>query len=292
MFEINTSIVDALIFAMEDQDTRRVVKVEDGSVLLCGPETEGEAFVSLPSWSSREGFRLMEDFLKTVRSPGPRRELTSALNRGRGVFKAFKEVLNNFPEVDKAFHDFKLRAMKAIIRAWYDDIREVQGLERLGPEPEETNDLIRDDFGIEVGAGASHRGSFLDLAEALIDEVGGLLPSAIIARESALLRASLEEEDWLGAWIEDGEGGLIAAAAAERESEEGWGMGRFFFIYVVPEFRRCGIGRALLSSLGEAFRREGNSILLFDLAFLPDEFAHDLETNGLRYYGCRGYFQP
>jgi GNAT superfamily N-acetyltransferase len=64
-----------------------------------------------------------------------------------------------------------------------------------------------------------------------------------------------------------------------------------FFVYVLPDFRRCGLGRALLSRLSQAFRAEGTELLALDSAFLPPEFGKALESSGFTSYGCRGYFQ-
>ena len=293
MFELNDSIVDALMFAMEDQEIKRLVSAQTGTVTAAADvDAQSDDFVPPPSWSSRDGYHLMEEFLKTIRSPGARRELTAALNRGRGVFRAFKEALLSFPEVDRAFHDYKSRAMRDVIRSWYDDLREAKGLSRLGEEPEDSSDLIADDLGIILGAGSSAPGKFLELVDAAAEDAVDLLPAPIISREAEITKEILGEEAWVGAWIEDGEGGLIAGAAATRQLFEGRTLCRIFFVYVLPDFRRCGMGRALLSTLCEHFRREGAEFITLDSALLPMDFSTALTTSGLSPYGCRGYFQP
>jgi GNAT superfamily N-acetyltransferase len=292
VFELSDAIIDAIVFSMEDQDSSRLVNLDSGAVEAPSEEGDPDGFAPPPPWSSREGYKLMEDFLRTVRNPGARHELSAALNRGRGVFKAFKEVLATFPEVERAFHDYKYRAMRGVIRAWYDDIREAAGLARLGEAPDDTEDLIKGELGIETGPGGPMAATFGLLAVQAAEEAHGLLPEALVAWEAEHVAKLLSGEDWLGAWIEDGEGGAIACAAAIREPVGGRCFGRLFFIYVLPDFRRSGLGRALVSALHAAFRAEDCDILVVDSGFLPGGFAEALAVSGLKGLGCRGYFQP
>lgn len=292
MFELNDSIIDAIVFAMEDQEGCRLIDSESGSVLMASETGGADArLVSPPTWSSREGYRLMENFVRTVRNPGARHELSTALNRGRGVFKAFKEALAASPELEKAFHDHKFRAMKTVIRSWYDDLREIRGLERLGPEPDELEDLIIDDFGIEIGGPERCAAQIAQLALAAQDEALEVLPEVLALREAEIVGAFLGSQDWRGAWIEDGENGAIAAAAARLEGTVARSFGRVFFVYVMPEFRRAGMGTSLVKALEQSFRREGMELLVLDSGYLPREFGEALEGEGLKAYGARGYFR-
>ena len=108
VFELSDSIIEDFIFAMEDQDGSWLVDLETGELIqLEGEEadgaaeqggeerdlSDGERYAAPPEWSSREGFKLMEGFLGTVRQPSARNDLGAALSRGKGVFKAFKEAL-------------------------------------------------------------------------------------------------------------------------------------------------------------------------------------------------------
>jgi len=230
VFELSDSIIEGIVFAMEDQAKEGLVDISTGAVVPRGPESGGGGFAEPPEWSSREGFELMESFLSTVRSPSARQDLSSSLNRGRGVFRAFKEALSAYPEIERAYHEYKAAAMRSIIRAWYDDLREGQGLERLGPEPEDSGDLVESDLGIALGEGGDERGAFIRLAEGLEVELLECLPESLVAAEGEALVSRLEEEGWIGAWIADGEGGVIAGAAASLES----GGGRSFRAAFLP----------------------------------------------------------
>lgn len=291
MFELDESAIDAIIFAMEDQDSHMVVDLSTGKLVPSGPGTEDSGFAVPPPWSSREGYHLMEGFLKTVRNPAARNELLASLNRGRGVFKAFKASLASFPDVERAFHEYKAREMHRIIAEWYDDAREANGLARLGQEPDETQDLIADDLGIHTGPGSQARRFFVSLLEEASDEALAFLPETIVACESEVLKDVFESQEWLAAWIEDGEGGAIAGAAALREQAAGRSLGRVVFVHVLPDFRRAGIGRSLFESLSSVFKVEGTKLLVLDSAFLPMEFAEALQSSGLSRFGARGYFK-
>lgn len=201
MFELDDATLDAIIFAMEDQDSARVVDLESGKVLDAAEAAGTVDGAKPPEWSSREGYHLMEEFVRTIRSPGARHELSSALNRGRGVFKAFKAALAEYPEVERAFHDFKIRAMRQVIRNWYDDLREAKGLERLGAEPEENEELIEGELGIQVGPPAEGRGRLLDLLHAAADESLEILPETLALHEGEIMEELLQGEDWIGSWI-------------------------------------------------------------------------------------------
>ncbi len=287
MFVLNDGIVEQIVFAMEDQDAKAVLDLETGEVLPAEGH-QGERYAVAPTWSSREGFRLMEEFLATVRLPSARRELALALGRGRGVFKAFKAVLVAYPDLERAFRDFKHRAMRRSISAWYDDLREAKGLERMGPEPEETDDLIVSDLDIHVDALSDSRRLLEPLIEAVGEEVLDFLPSAIATFELGRLRGELDaSRDGLCAWVDDGEGGAIGAAAAVRMEAGERGIGRIIFLSVREEFRRMGLGRALLRSLGSALKAEGLTFLILDSALLPQDFSERLSLYGHRSYGAR-----
>ena len=48
------------------------------------------------------------------------------------MFKAFKAVLAENEELERAFRDFKIRAMRRTIAIWYDDLREARGTRAPG----------------------------------------------------------------------------------------------------------------------------------------------------------------
>lgn len=289
MFELNDSLFDDIVFAMEDQEKGSRVDLATGAIVPRGPETGGGGYADPPLWSSRQGFRLMEDFLATVRSPSARQELSAALSRGRGVFKCFKESLALYPDVERAYHEFKTQTMRNVIRDWYDDLREREGLSRLGPEPEDSNDLVESDFGIQSGPGTGMSQAFEKLAELSMPELLETYPAPVVEEELDSLEQRLEEEDWRGVWVPDGEGGIIAGAAASVEENNGRPLARVFFVAVQPEFRQAGMGLALINRLTSECTQAGLDYMLLDLSFMPPAFCEIFENSGFKSYGIRAY---
>jgi hypothetical protein len=65
-------------------------------------EDEGnDRYIDLPEWTTNDGFRLMERFTAGLKNAVVRNELSQALNRGKGVFRSFKNVLGRYPQIEK-----------------------------------------------------------------------------------------------------------------------------------------------------------------------------------------------
>jgi Uncharacterised protein family (UPF0158). len=287
VFELSDKAVEQIVFAMEDQERATVVDLESGEVLP-SEGLSGDGYSRPPEWSSREGYKLMEDFLASVRSPSARRELSSALGRGRGVFKAFKAVLAEHEDLERAFRDFKVRAMRRTISTWYDDLREARGLSRLGPEPEETGELVLSDLEISLVPLDEARPQVMELWAEIEAESVASLPSPIAAFETARLRVELERSsNALCAIAADGEGGALGVAVGLREVAGNRSFGRIVFLAIRRDFRRMGLGVALLNALAKAFSAEGIGLVCLDSALLPPEFCSSLESLGFKAYGLR-----
>ncbi|HPK64195.1 MAG TPA: GNAT family N-acetyltransferase, partial [Sphaerochaeta sp.] len=92
-------LIDQIAFAMEDQNTESLLDLKQGAVITDDErsfldEDEREdphRFIELPEWTSADGFRLMEEYAEGVRNDAIRERLFFALNRGKGVFRAFKD---------------------------------------------------------------------------------------------------------------------------------------------------------------------------------------------------------
>jgi ribosomal protein S18 acetylase RimI-like enzyme len=287
LFELSEKVVEQIVFAMEDQEREFVIDLESGEALPAEGHS-GEGYVRPPVWSSREGFKLMEDFLASVHQPSARDALSAALARGRGVFKAFKAVLAERQDLERAFRGFKFRAMHRTIAIWYDDIREARGLERLGPEPEDTDELVLTDLDIGIIDLKEAKKYLLPLLEESEEEGMDSLPSHLVAFELERVRNEIAaSEDGLCAIAYDDEGGALGAALGFRTIVGERGFGRIVFLMVKKEFRRMGLGRTLLESLTKAFFREGMPLVALDSALLPSDFGSGLVSLGYKPYGLR-----
>lgn len=154
VFELTESLIDDIIFSMEDQNSEFVFDSKSASLvpldcLLVSEQDElgeNENIYPLPEWTSDKGFEIMERFAENVRVPKVREELQRVLANGRGVFRNFKNVLKEYPHIEKRFHNFKKSEMRAVVVEWYNSLRESWGLEKLNQDFEEYNELIQEDF--------------------------------------------------------------------------------------------------------------------------------------------------
>ncbi|MDR2070695.1 MAG: GNAT family N-acetyltransferase [Treponema sp.] len=252
-FELTEALIDSLLFAMEDQDSIFYLDTREGIVI---PENDAELngglkddrFISLPEWDSSEGFRLMERFAAGFKNTIIRNKLSAALDRGRGVFRAFKDVLAEYPQAERLWFAFKAREMRRIIMDWYNGLREEWGLARIGTEPEETGDLVLEDFCFRDALPQD-----LAAVEALHHEYLDGLRETLRQRVPEKTARSFAAER-TGAWIFPGDHAIIA------ETGDGDFAGyiaatiRGDALYVAalevrPEYRGLGIGETLLSLL-------------------------------------------
>ncbi|MBP3771885.1 MAG: GNAT family N-acetyltransferase [Treponema sp.] len=153
-FELTESLIESIIFSMEDQNSDFALDADSGSVvpldsLLSSQIDELEAKESLyplPSWTSDDGFEIMEKFAEGLRIPKIQGELLQVLANGRGVFRNFKNVLKQFPHIEKRFQSFKKAKMRSVVVEWYNSLRESWGLEKLSQDFEDYNELTQEDF--------------------------------------------------------------------------------------------------------------------------------------------------
>mgnify|MGYP002623754958 CR=1 FL=1 len=160
MFTLTDALLRKILFSMENQTEEFVIFEKDGESsvekvgekknsdpeeLLHVPET---AVYPLPSWSSSDGFNLLEEFVASVRFSKAQEELKAAVSGGRGVFRNFKDVLKKYPEISARFSRFKEKKMKSRIFEWYNALREEAGLSflPLDGEEEKIDDLVSEDF--------------------------------------------------------------------------------------------------------------------------------------------------
>ena len=154
-FQLDDVLVDDILFHMENQDGEFLLDTQEGKVIeqindIVDDEDAGR-YISLPEWSSNDGYRLMEKFALDLKNPVVRQELSDALNRNRGVFRAYRNVLAQYPEIEKKWYAFKDCEMRNEVISWYNALREEWGLEPVGVEPDDNLPLIMEDFLIREG---------------------------------------------------------------------------------------------------------------------------------------------
>ena len=292
-FELTDALIDEILFSMEDQNGEFCLDTVEGVVVggVDGPDISrddddgegGERYISLPEWDSASGFRLMEHFITQLRNPMVREELSSALGRGRGVFRAFKDTLGRYPEAEKLWFSFKEREMKLEIIRWYNGLREEWGLEKVGMEPEETEDLVLEDFRFRpfrredlALVGELHR---LCLEEHKRNAAeAGRSPSVQVNADGVL------ELPFEKAMIAETGGGEFAGYIAGILQDSIFRIQR---LEVMAEYRGLGVGETLLGQFLDSLDPNEVMYVLFDLPSRTEGFSRVLSRESFRPYMVR-----
>ena len=299
-FELTEALIDDILFAMEDQEGEFYLDTVEGIVVggLDWPDDlkfqfnddakkGGGRFISLPEWDSADGFRLMERFAAGFRNPMVREELSSALSLGRGVFRAFKNVLGRYPETEKLWFSYKEKEMKREIIRWYNGLREEWGLERIGSEPEETSDLLHEDFCFrpfqkddKAQIEALHRCCLEEAAESLKETSAGLFTESII---NEIYSFQCYSGPFSGIVAESSEGefagyisGIIKDSALYVQNLE-----------VKAPFRGLGVGEALIEKFLEGKEDDQINQVFLDIPFWAESFSRVLLRRSFKPYMVR-----
>ena len=318
-FELTDALIDEILFFMEDQDGEFYIDTVEGIVaggieglefyLDENPEIDRDdesRFIDLPEWHSSDGFSLMERFAAGFKNPLIRSELTKALGQRKGVFRAFKDTLGRYPEAEKLWFSFKEKEMKQEIVTWYNGLREEWGLEKIGMEPEETVDLVLEDFrfrplGEEDLSKAEELYNYcLKEHREMLAERGVKNSSETINRESMIFFNYMEN---IFSQKHTGKAPLppLYAMAAETSGGEfaGYiaGLLENTVLYiqnleVKNEYRGLGVGEALLLKFLESFDLDDISQILLDLPSWAEGFSRVLLREFFQPYAVRYRLDP
>jgi len=273
-FELTDALIDEILFFMEDHDGEFFVDTQEGFVISTDgdeyvEDAEEDRYISLPEWDSSDGFRLMEHFTATLRNSLVREELTAALDMGRGVFRAFKNTLARYPEIEKLWFVYKDREMKREVIDWYNALRESWGLEQIGEEPEDIAALTMEDFSFREG-GEEDKPDAQKLHKKCVDEYSGTDVISGIAVNG------------IGEWVFPGDIGFVAQTSggdfaayicAERMSET---LLRICALETEQEYRGLGLGKELVSMLLEKSDKLGIPDVVIDLPAEQEFFSRAL----------------
>lgn len=288
-FELTEALIDDILFSMENQDMEFYLDTKEGVVV--SPEdddflnTDGddeasrEDWIDLPRWESADGFRLMEKFTASLRNPLVREELSSALDRGRGVFRAFKDVLSRYPEIEQLWFSFKEKEMRRAILTWYNGLREEWGLALVGEEPEETEDLVLEDFTFRT-AREEDRDQAAALHEICVAELGSSpVPPGRIAEK----KAQWSFPGTVSMVAETGKldfAGYVTAIVNDETLH-------IVALEVKPEYRGLGIGEKLLEILLKETTEYNFTHICIDLPLPSEGFSRVLVRFGFYTYESR-----
>ena len=291
-FLLTEELSDAIASALENQERRFIVDAEKEALSdAASVEADRVRYYALPEWDSAAGFTLRKAFVASLHAPLVRAELQDALHSGRGVFRNFKTVLKRFPEAEKRWHRLKNKKLREYIGGWYNDLRELWGLEKLDHVVEENDDLLRNDFTFQAYDSARDADRILHSAYAR--GLCSILPGDIDCNE--IEKAADELWRRLFAFGEsvrqtgficrtpDGDfAGCITAADVSPRTETTAVLTSFF----VPEsYRGLGIGSELFSLCLADLQKRGKRYVVTANTIIPDSLVALFERNGFRKTG-------
>jgi ribosomal protein S18 acetylase RimI-like enzyme len=286
-FELDETLIDSLLFFMEDQSDKFVIDAQETAVISISKIDESKnddekRFFDLPEWDSSDGFKLMELFAVSLKNPLIKKALSKALDQGKGVFRAFKNVLNENPEAEQLWYTFKEQEMRKYIVRWYNALREEWGLEKIGEEPEETEELILEDFRIrrpvdEDTQKARKLHQFCcEEAQKVIS--GDFYQKAFIGWDFPL------EISWVA---ENNSGEFAAYILAKSEGT----IIKIIALEVAPEYRGMGIGEALLNHVISQVDKNQISHMLIDVPINSESFSKVLFREKFKPYETKYYLE-
>lgn len=252
MFSLSQEIIHQIMFALEDQNTTYVLDTNSGRLEDRASFLDDElpvGYVELPQWEPANGFRMMERFVAVVRNTALQRQLRSVLFSGKGVFKNFKTLLKSHPQGEKQWFAFREEEMTRYITQWYTQLREVYGLEQLGEEPEDNEELLQDDFIFREYDPTKDEEKLLLAANSFMSERENQWPGEIGLALSSLWqekKAKGNKENFLSLVAETVGGefaGCIEATLYPSYVKETVLLTSFF---VLEQYRGLGIGKTLL----------------------------------------------
>ena len=303
-FELSDSLISDIIFAMENQSSDSVLDAKEIRIVSDFEEDyedisnapDGEVY-SIPRWTSHDGYELLEDFTDNLKSNPARKELRRVLESGRGVFRNFKNVLKDYPEIEKRYFLYKEAKMKQRVQEWYNDLRESWGLQKLelaiADTTEETDELVLADFSFSEYEEKKDKDCILNSSKEALNELCAQMNDLFIndknikQAEQALI--FLQQEHYhisenanklgiVSRSISDDFAGCFLVAMHSQF------MGKVAVVtdfFVMQEYRGLGVGTQLLSKSLDLLKQKGVDWVLFANVVLPQFLEFTLEDYGI-----------
>ena len=274
-FTLTESLLNQIQSALENQEKQFLVDAAKSELVekTDGLKGDEQNFYELPEWDSAAGFKLREDFVEGLNSPLAHEALQEVLHSGRGVFRNFRNVIRDYPEVEKKWHTFKNAKMLCYINDWYNNLREVWGLEKLDYVPESDDCLIHDDFSFMEYNSEAHRQELILLANTAFKERNENLSEEL---SQAFYNIWLEQftagsrRGELGfvcrSFSEDSAGFVTVACVSEKQEK----VMIMTSLFVPVAFRGLGIGTELISMCLSELKKRGKSWLILPKMLVPD----------------------
>jgi len=284
-FKMTPEVMDQVIFGMENQMDEFVL---DSETCLVVPQREidraedDSRYFDLPEWTPADGYRLMDGFAGSLKNPIFREKLRSILNSGRGVFRGFKNVLKERPDLEKQWFLYKEREMKRRVTEWYAELCGYWDAREAGPEPEDTEDLFYGDFTMKVVR--EQDPEIRELRDRFCREIYRDYPDGF--RDIMIRQMNWRGRDPdLTVRAETPDGTVSGIITLFMDEGDGSLFASMDCLYVLPEYRGAGIAAGLLDYAAGSCYETGADHMF---CFLPPEgqvLTENLKRKGYR--SCR-----
>ncbi len=281
IFELSKDIIDQIIFAMEDQEEEFVIDRRRGEIIpkrkLVDVSGYEDRYLDVPEWRPIDGYRLMERFASGLRNPLYRERLLDALSSGKKVFRNFKNILKENPAIEKKWFVFKTQEIKKIVYDWYNQQRELLGLNPVEPiEESETEDLVLSDFEFTVWEGEgfnTFKSVYLDAIKEVFS--GKPIPEDRKIRElmdKSIIIVCYAPSDEVVGFIN----GVVENKIVDID-----------IIYVVKAYRGIGIGKELLAKFVEEIKKTEIEQIFVNLSYNFLSFTSFFERYGFSNFSVK-----
>lgn len=283
-FKLTAELIDQIIFAMENQKESFLLDTE--TLLLTSvssaEDSRKDYLLPLPDWTPSDGYQLMDSFTGTLKNPVYRERLRDILNSGRGVFRGFKNVLKERSDLESAWFHHKDRVMKRRVRNWYSDLCDYWGIESLGEEPEETDDLFMDEFSMDLCSADDREleQARLLFREEIYNESPQGLKKVLLDHHYDFSRSA---DLAVHAISPDGSSCGFISVYLDRADEKIYAS--LDCLYVIPDYRGAGIAAGLLDYLIDHCYHNSIESLLFVLPPEGEVLRRTLERRGAKVLG-------
>lgn len=294
-FALSDRLLLDIVSALDNQDATFLVEAETESLVEASADSslkaDSENYYELPEWNSSDGFKIREDFTNDLNSPIVKEELKEVLHSGRGVFRNFRNVLKQYPEVEKRWHIYKNRRMHSYINDWYNGLREVWGLERLDYIPESDENLVHDDFSFrQYNSSSDYKEIILHVNETFYNEhesMPEILKSALYEMWKAQFEQAEASEQFglVCHSLSEEFAGCITASAITKNQEQVY---KVTCLFVPEQYRGLGIGTELLEMCLLELKKRGKYFILMPDIIVPETIEPLLLRNGFEKIGS-GY---
>lgn len=179
---LSPELLEQIIYGMENQSEIFCFDIERLSVIpRSQKETEDPEelrYLTLPRWTPADGYNIMERFVLSLNNPLYRDRLRTILHSGKGVFRNFKDLLKEKPEIEKLWFHYKNKELRSYIQDWLDSFENYRNMMTLGEAKENLEELVLSDF-LFLENPTNHLQEVLKLDREVLSRFEDSLPSGL-----------------------------------------------------------------------------------------------------------------